>query len=419
MFMNLEKKDSIDQRDTVEQLVKKIDGINLEASLQLEQEKNAYWLKLEDKEYGYGTVEGKLYQPENDNHEIIIFGLGAPGDSVKLFEERFVSDLTGQNYSVFVMRHNGANVDSITDSGNQFINCLERQNKLSKRKILGDKDVYSLEEWTKEPAVAMTAFKKYKKVHYVSHSFGGLAFGISVKQILKEHPELIEQINFGNWISISGEIGRSLNGEIDKHRDFNYKDPEMVDVYLLEFKDKYNIDENWVKKTLEDSVTLRNQIYEDGKWFPEKIKAIHVNSNFDPFISPSSGREIQEVTNGLLVNDYSIGVSLDKEIVNQTILDYTDLSEVERKNLVEKIMSHKSTTTLEKIEQTIYKNFPEKSDELIRRARENINLNIGDAHEFPQMTPETLLKFIRMKVSGKHEQNVTSPFSKNELSRKK
>ena len=288
-------------------------------------------------------------------------------------------------------------------------------------KNLGDEQIFSLSDWTQEQAVIMSAFKNYQKEHYVTHSFGGLAFANSIKTIKEQQPELLNEINFGNWVSISGETGKSSEGEVDPNRPFNLNDPEVAQIYLKEFGGKYNMGnepEKWVNQILQDTIKIRNSFYEKENWFPEKIKTIHLNSDFDPYFSSASGRQIQEITKGLLINDYSIGVSLDKEVVEEIINKNTDLNEEKSKELVEKLMNYKSETNLKKLEETIKKNFAkEEAEKIIKKAKERINLDISDAHEYPQLTPETLLRLIKMKISKKHETITTSPFGKDELSR--
>ena len=59
------------------------------------------------------------------------------------------------------------------------------------------------------------------------------------------------------------------------------------------------------------------------------------------------------------------------------------------------------------------------ADRYMEKIKARISLNIDDAHEFPQMIPETLLRLVKMNVAGNHEATVVSPFSKKEYLRKK
>lgn len=379
-------------------IVKNVDSNN---SFDLET-KGQRWLRLESKD-GY-LANGKFF--EGNSSKLVVYCPGTPGDSVVEFESKFVPVLLEAGYSIFVLRHLGAKPDD----------------KLADN-IKPNDGIYNVADWANEPYATFEAFSDFEEINYISHSFGSLAFATSLKKLALDNPELLKSIKFGNWISVAGETGASPDGEVDQGRQLNYFDPMVKSIYVDLFKDKYNLGDSpddWVANNLQSTVELRNALYNNTGWYPkDKIRSVHVVSDFDPVFGVKSAEQIQHITDGLIINDHSIAVGAEEKDIKKILAENTDFSTDEIKEATSAIIYAQSNLRLTEIEKKIrnkYADNPSKAESIIEEIKQRIKVNINnyDAHDFTHIAPENILRALKMKIVGSHIAKVNSILSKNE-----
>jgi pimeloyl-ACP methyl ester carboxylesterase len=162
----------------------------------------AAWVRLLS---GERSAEGKLYLPQKNNGELVIFNPGLPGDAVTRFETRYIPKLLNLNYVALSMRHSGLRVGEGAAPG-KYVRSdeLNENAKQNNRGFIGDK--FSLEGCGHEVLTALQALQaQFKRVHFVGHSMGAINTLSSLGHLLEEDPKLAAKI--GNFISIAGAVG--------------------------------------------------------------------------------------------------------------------------------------------------------------------------------------------------------------------
>ncbi len=185
----------------------------------------SYWVGLRTKS---GSVEGKLYLPQQPNGSVLLFEPGFPGDASTRLDRLWAKDLVSDGYAIFAARHSGTVING--EYSNTYLNSPEKQEQARAKgqEILGEKANPTVEDWLKEPLVMMEAFvSSHQEVVLAGHSFGGLATFFSLIDFAKENPELAGRIK--RVVSLAGTVGRHrTDGEYPMKGWDVYMDTETV-----------------------------------------------------------------------------------------------------------------------------------------------------------------------------------------------
>lgn len=224
----------------------------------------SYWVGLRTKS---GSVEGKLYLPQQPNGSVLLFEPGFPGDGSTRLDQLWASSLVENGYTIFAARHNGTIING--QYSNTYLNCPERQEpaKTKGQEILGEKDNPTIADWIKEPLVMMEAFaSSHQEVILAGHSFGALATLSSLMDFAKQNPELAGRIK--RFVSLAGTVGRFRSDDEAPMKGWG----EYVDTNANRTKVRIgDKDENL--KTLRDTYV---KIHEQTTLLPENIDFLFV-----------------------------------------------------------------------------------------------------------------------------------------------
>ncbi|MBD3238648.1 MAG: alpha/beta fold hydrolase [Candidatus Moranbacteria bacterium] len=173
-----------------------------------------YWVKLLNKK---GSLQGKLSFKDALSRKLVIYVPGFPGDGATSFEQTYLDTLVKNKYTVFTLRHNGTVIN--TKLSFKYINCVKKQTKarFAKEKILGDRDDYTLNDWLKEPYLALGVLAEhFEDIYLIGHSLGGLCSIYSLLDFSLTHGNLIHKVT--RLVSLAGTTGiiRSKQSQILK-----------------------------------------------------------------------------------------------------------------------------------------------------------------------------------------------------------
>jgi len=181
-----------------------------------------FWLRFPaNSEYGTDSTEVKLYMPENPNGEAIIFTPGYPGAESGRFEHSYAKKLIDEGYALSVVRHNSVSLDLDGELAQNIINSPQRQQdaKEDDQHHIGPtkENGYTWDDINKGTIPVILAFApRFTEIHMIGHSFGAASTMISLSEIYKKEPEILEKV--GNFISLAGFLGRDEEVGHDKTR---------------------------------------------------------------------------------------------------------------------------------------------------------------------------------------------------------
>ncbi len=257
------------------------------------------------------SIEGKFFESEKEDSEIIIFVPGMPGSSVKLAEDKHVKELVDNGYSVLVLRHRGLKISS-----EKLVNCEQRVNIDSSLGV--GKGDNSLEKIYSELAIVLNSMSsQVKKIHLVGHSTGSACIAYSLPKIKDDIRKKIDKfISAAGWL---GEFDEST-GYFDKGGRFDVSKLEGYFDYCKQF-----IELGDIKDEVESQKKLFDFIRNNP--LPESIDFISLISDRDEYIDKNEPREFQNIQ-GRGLNIVTRG---DRDSDD---FEYHDLSNVETKNLI-------------------------------------------------------------------------------------
>ena len=169
----------------------------------------SYWIALQTKS---GSVEGKIYLPNKQSNQLVIFEPGFPGGGSTQFEKLWLSIFLQNGYTVFLARHNGTLINGKYSSN--YLNCKERQDFGVKNNqvVLGEKQDNTITDWLNEPLVALEVFTpQFSEIILCGHSFGPLALIHSLIRYAKKESILSKKIR--RVVSLSGSLGTFRDGK--------------------------------------------------------------------------------------------------------------------------------------------------------------------------------------------------------------
>lgn len=181
-----------------------------------------FWLRFAaNSEYRTDSTEVKLYIPENPNGEAIIFTPGYPGAESGRFEHSYAKKLVDEGYALSVVRHNSVSLDLSEEPAQNIINSTQRQQdaKEDDQHYIGPakEDGYTWDDINKGTIPAILALApRFTKIHMIGHSFGAASTMISLSEIYKKEPGILEKV--GNFVSLAGFLGRDEEVGDDKIR---------------------------------------------------------------------------------------------------------------------------------------------------------------------------------------------------------
>lgn len=258
------------------------------------------WLVLNDQ--SGSRVEGALYSPESikNNHELVAFFPGLPGDGVVWFEEKHLPQLLEQGYNVFSCRHKGLRYD--------------KKNELyvhnSERVKLGniDNKPTEVDDWLNEPRIIMENFANLPEIasiDLVTHSFSGLSAATSLIELQKKSQtgEKNPLHKIKKWLILSGFMSNL--------REQGFWDPNRQSLTLDLFKDffkdikeknLYNLTDP--EKSTEQLKAAFANMKSELKTIPENIGVTGVYPEADQTISINAGLDLQEnLGRGVIIDD--------------------------------------------------------------------------------------------------------------------
>jgi hypothetical protein len=247
------------------------------------------------------SVEGAYYSSGN-NKKIVIFHPGLPGDSVVLFEERFVGRLLSEGYDVFVARHNGLkSIDEIKYLNNNnlvtnSINLFHNKKRIDqKTPISGNPS-----DWFYEPQVAIDYFaRQYSEITLVTHSFSGICAANSFIGLNKSSKSKIKK-----WILLSASIWKLGQDDLlDPARNLSFSGLRQ---YCDYFETIYNLspksNAGLLFEEIKQKLEIINKHITDS--VPENMEVIGIYPENDSLVSPEIGINfIGKLKRGIVLRD--------------------------------------------------------------------------------------------------------------------
>jgi len=256
----------------------------------------SYWVRFPEAQgfEGSGTVEGKIFLPENPNGEAVILAPGFPGGAAGRLEKTYARALIDEGYTVVCLRHNGTFIGHEGGEAEKIINCPERQQDAQAmgQQHFGENkpEGYQWTDLTHEtiaPFVVLAG--KFDKIHLVGNSFGAAMDMISLGEIARRRPDLINHA--GNFISLAGYLGQARALESGSYHGVKPEWPveKFIDAELAD------VEENHVNITKDREVFQRSlegipKQLEQVK-FPPEVNQILVVAHNDPLIAEPVVRE--------------------------------------------------------------------------------------------------------------------------------
>lgn len=260
------------------------------------------------------SIEGKFFESEQENSEIIIFEPGMPGSSVRLAEENHVKNIVESGYSVLVLRHRGLKISS-----DKLVNCPERLKKDNSSDILGKGNgKNTLEKIYNELSIVLNSLSpQVKKIDLIGHSTGSSCIAYSLPKI---KDDVLKKIN--KFISGAGWLGEynESTGSFDKAGRF---DADKLEKYYEYCKQFVELDD--AKNEVESQKKLFDYIRKNP--LPQSIDFISLISNKDEYIDEKEPNEFRKIQ-GRGLNIVTEGERISNDF------EYHDLSNVETKNII-------------------------------------------------------------------------------------
>ncbi len=258
----------------------------------------AFWVGLRTKS---GSVEGKLYLPQQPNGSILLFEPGFPGDGSSRLDRLWARGLVDNGFTIFATRHNGTIING--EYSNNYLNCKERQKrgKDTGQEILGDQDNPTISDWLKEPQIALEAFaSSHQEVYLAGHSFGALATLSSLVDFAKDNPELVARIK--RFVSLAGTTGRYRGDEESPMKGWG----DEIDTDVVKAKIRIGAKDDNLKALREAYI----KIHEPADKFPSGMEFLFVcpwgdtNGSTDELVSPLEPLDmISTLNRGYLIID--------------------------------------------------------------------------------------------------------------------
>ena len=256
----------------------------------------SYWVRFPQAEdfEGSGDVEGKIYLPEDSNGEAVILAPGFPGGAAGRLEKTYAGALVAKGYTVVCLRHNGTFIAHEGEEAEKIINCPERQEDArveGRTNLVEDKPGgYLWTDLTRETIAPFVVLaKSFKKIHLVGNSFGAAMNMISLGEIAKRRPDLIDRA--GNFVSLAGYLGKAKALETGNYHGIRPEWPvkKFIDAEIADAEENHvhlAKDSQAFQESLEGIPKQLEQVN-----FPPEVNQILVVASNDPLIAEPVVRE--------------------------------------------------------------------------------------------------------------------------------
>ena len=340
-----------------------------------------FWLSFEfNKGKNRKQREGKFYVPEHTSSKLVCFYSGSPGANLVSFEKKFSSTIVKNGYNLWVPRHNGMKINETTREF--MVGEIHPYNN----KIINSKDIIGSKisaEYFKnllnEPLADLIAFNesaKIKEIILIGHCVGSVSAIHSINA-LKNYDNKKIIIKIKKFISLSGFFPDSNERVLGNKPGWGFRFTlnNFMDDTLRRSKRYFNFNRitSLTRKKLKDGFK-KNVIVNmnhPGRKIPDNIDLIFVLSPVDPMLKLTGGKRYFNFQNrGLFIHDLTSS-KLHPLQLNKARIFNPEFKEANM-NLLNKV------------------------DALTKK---KYGLN---QHSLPNLLPETLMRLINIKISGKH-----------------
>ena len=221
-------------------------------------------------------AEGRLIHAPQESGDLILFCPGFPGGGATLFEQRFAELLQKEEYSLFMLRHNGTRLDS--DTADFMLNRRQfpKAVPFHDGSFIGGGSS-SVAEWLTEPQTILeTLGAEYTNITVIGHSFGAVAALKSLINLNQISHRILERVQ--RCILLAPAVGLLREHEEDV-MDTIWQ-PDLIASEMVTERVALNAPEY----ILQDLRNVYTGLGDDAKQLPADIKKIFVHVERDEYV---------------------------------------------------------------------------------------------------------------------------------------
>ncbi|MEK7158350.1 MAG: hypothetical protein AAB733_02155 [Patescibacteria group bacterium] len=262
-------------------------------------EADVAWEKISNQ---YGDVEISTFRGSQPSEKAVFYSMGL-GGSIDRFKRKFVIDLINEGYDIVFIHRNGTQLGENSKSVDspQRIE-IAQQNSQSH---IGDKPEYGYKEWTQEFSTAVSSLgERYNEIKFVGSSFGALVGLEGLRQLQEKKDTVVSKIK--TFISLSGQIGKPIADTegrvwVDKGRKYALTSGDDAKTsfdgildYIRKSGGGGSAKMKATPEIIKEYLEIMDRLYDPATDLPKNVDVVHVMPWKEQFFATQQAKMLME-----------------------------------------------------------------------------------------------------------------------------